>query len=310
MGIQGSTHRIEFMKKSSSISSESTASSIPKSPLDIDVEHLETFTLVWLDRYIDEDENNQELKRRLREHTTSLITFNDFRSCEQWLKNRSTDEKILLIVTGDLGTKLIPTIHQLPSIIAIYVFCWKPEIHTMWTPDYPKIRGVISKEEILLQKISNDRIYFENIEDFKSLKIFKTRPHSCILDAENISFLWYQLFLEILLSSSYFPLSSSANQFIEILRRYNSNDKEILNLIKQFEENYQQDKCLNWLTNNTPLARFINKALRQQNISILFYLRFFLMDIFNQLTKHQLSSIHVYRKQIMLKTNIQNIENN
>lgn len=310
MGIKASSNRIEYTKKSLSTSSLNIASSPPVSPLDVEVEHLETLILVWLDRQVDGDEQNEALQKRLRQYVTYLVTFDDCRSCEQWLKARPTDDKILLVVTGELGKRIVPNVYQLTSIIGIYVFCWKPEIHTIWAQNYPKLRGVISKAETLVQQISKDEIYFENIENCKSIKIFKTRPHTCISDLENTSYICYQLFLEILLSSSYFPSSASPSELIQILRRYSSNDAEGLNLIKEFEQTYDKQNAIKWLTNNTSLTRFTNKALREQNISMLFYLRFFLIDIYNQLISHQLSSTHVYQKQLMLLTDIENIRNN
>jgi len=306
MGIQSSTNKFDYIKNSSS----STASSIPSSPLDIQIEHLETFILVWLDDKTT-DNQNEQLKIDLRRYITNFINFDDIKSCEQWLKSRPIDEKILLIVSGRLGKRIVSTIHDLIPIIAIYIFCWIPENHIEWTQTYSKIRQVTSKKEELIQQISKDQIYFENIEDSKAIQIFKNRPHTKILDVEYVSIIWYQLLIEILVSSSYFPSTPSPKEFIEILHRSSSNDKESLNLIKEFEQTYDKQNPIQCLIDNTPLARFLNRALREQNISTLFYLRFFLLDIYNQLISNQLSSsIYVYRKQLMTSQNIQNIQIN
>jgi hypothetical protein len=302
MGIQSSTNKFDSIKKSSS----SPASS---SPLDIQIEHLETLFLVWLDEKKIDDQS-EVLKKRLRQHIAYFVNFDDVRSCEQWLKSRPNDEKILLIVSGRFGKRFVQNIHHLTSIIGIYIFCWIPEDHLQWTENYSKIRGVISKQEELIQQIFEDRFYFENIEDSKAIQFFKNRPNTRIIDSEYTSVIWYQLFLEILISPSYLPSSPSPREFIEILRRSISNDQESLNLIKEFEDTYDQQNAIQWLIKNTPLTRFINKALREQNISILFYLRFFLVDIYNQLISNSLSSIRVYRKQIMSSEKMKNIHSN
>jgi hypothetical protein len=306
MGIQSSINKFDYIKKSSS---NTTSSSNPSSPLDIQIEHLETLFLVWLDEKKIDDQN-QLLKKRLRQYTTFFVNFDDVKSCEQWLKSRPNDEKILFITSGRFGKKIVPNIDHLTSIIGIYVFCWIPEDHLVWTQNYSKIRGVISKQEELIQQIFEDRFYFENIEDSKAIQIFKNRSHTRIIDPEYTSVIWYQLFLEILISPSYFPSSPSPREFIEILRRSISNDQESLNLIKEFEDTYDKQNAIEWLINNTPIARFLNKALREQNISILFYLRFFLVDICNYLISNSLSSIRVYRKQIMSSEKMKNIHSN
>ncbi|CAF4351297.1 unnamed protein product [Adineta steineri] len=43
---------------------------------------------------------------------------------------------------------------------------------------------------------------------------------------------------------------------------------------------------------------------------MLFYLRFFLIDIYNQLKDHQLNSVHVYQRQLMTLENIEKIKIN
>ncbi|CAF4410171.1 unnamed protein product, partial [Adineta steineri] len=106
------------------------------------IEHLETFIIVWLDSNINK---NQLLQKLLRQYITCLVTFNDLKLCEQWIKTRLNNEKILFIVSGALGQRIIPNIHQLQSIIAIYVFCLHPEYHTIWTRNYSKIHGIISE---------------------------------------------------------------------------------------------------------------------------------------------------------------------
>ncbi|CAF1264483.1 unnamed protein product [Adineta steineri] len=272
------------------------------------IEHLETFIIVWLDSNINK---NQLLQKLLHQYITYVVTFNDLKLCEQWLKTRLTNEKILFIVSGALGRKTIPNIHQLHPIVAIYVFCLHPEYHTIWTRNYSKIHGIISESNILLQQISNDLIYLENIENLKTIKIFTDyHRRTRIVDPEIASFLWYQFFLEILLSTSCLHSSPSSIELNEILRRYSLNDGECLDLIEEFEQTYDKQQAIIWLINNTILTRVLNKAIREENISMLFYLRFFLIDIYNQLRDHQLDSAHVYQRQLMTLENIENIKIN
>ncbi|CAF1180695.1 unnamed protein product [Adineta steineri] len=307
MGVQLSTKKKPNSTKKSLLT---TTESIPTSPSNIEMEYLETFILVWLDLKVDNSEQNQTLQKRLRQYTTSLVTFNDLELCEQWIKTRLNDEKILFIVSGALGRKILPNIHQVKSIIAIYVFCLRPQYHITWTKDYSKIRAVISEPNTLLQHISNDLIYFENIENLKTIQIFTDHHRTRVVNSEIAPFIWYQLFLEILLSSSYLQSSASSTELIQILRQYSLNEKENLNLIEEFERTYDKQQSIVWLINNTILARFLNKVICEEDVSMLFYLRFFLIDIYNQLRDHQLDSAHVYRKQLMTLENIENIRTN
>ena len=300
MGNQLSIDKLERIENPSSTHSSTS---------NIQIEHLETFILVWLDEKRIDDQN-QQLKKRLRQLTTNFIYFDDFRLCEQWFNSRSTDEKILFIVSGRVGPKIVPLIHHLTSIIGIFVFSMILENTSGWIQPYSKIRTTIFTSEELIQQLSKDQRYFENIENSKVIQIFKARSHTRIIDPEYSSIICYQLFIEILLSPSYLPSSPSSKQFIDYLRQSIFNDEESLNLIKEFEMTYDKQNPMKSLINNTPIARFLKKALREQNIEILFYLRFFLNDIYNQLMSNQLSLICVYRKQLILIENIENLRSN
>jgi hypothetical protein len=179
-----------------------------------------------------------------------------------------------------------------------------------WIQSYSKIRATVFTPEELILQILKDQRYFENIEDSKTIQIFKNCPLTNVLDREYSSMIWYQLFIEIVLSPSYLPSPPSPKQFIDFLRRSISKDEESLNLIKEFELTYHKQNPIKWLINNTPIARFLNKALREENIEMLFYLRFFLNDLNNNLMINQSKSIHVYRKQLMSREKVENIRSN
>jgi hypothetical protein len=85
------------------------------------------------------------------------------------------------------------------------------------------------------------------------------------------------------------------------------NDEYGLNLISEFEQTYQSQQAVSWLIRDTPLARFVNKALREQDINMLFLLRFLLVDIQTQLIKHQINSLNAFRIQPMMKSQIKNL---
>jgi hypothetical protein len=262
--------------------------------------NLETFRLVWLDPNVDTSNDNKMTQVYLRKILTSLITFDNIESCEKWLKNYDSDEKIILIVSGIYGENLVPKIHYLPSIIAILVYCLDVKRNEIWTKNYSKIRSVVSNSNILLKQLLMNQSNLESVEDSKALQIYS-------LDIKITSYIWYQLLLEILLSSDYLSRNSTFDKLLQILREYTSNDEYGLNIISQFEQTYESKQAISWLTRDTPLARFVNKALREQDINMLFVLRFLLVDIHNQLIKHQINSLNAFRIQPMMKSQMDNI---
>jgi hypothetical protein len=68
---------------------------------------------------------------------------------------------------------------------------------------------------------------------------------------------------------------------------YQSNFEE-LNLFDEFEQNYQSKEALHCFIKNSFLNQIINEALRTKNIDQLYSLRYFLVDLINNLaSKHR-----------------------
>lgn len=264
---------------------------------------LETFTLVWLDPNVDSHEGNRETQNSLRKILSCLVTFDQISTCEYCLKQCDINQKIILITSGAFGETIVPKIHYLPSIISIYVYCLDVPRNISWSKTYPKVRAVLSSKHYLLQELSNNQIYLEHIEDSKSLQAYS-------LDVSTASYIWYELLLEILLSSDYLPSIPTSEAFREILRKYSSNDKYGLESIARFERTYRRDKAVSYLMNDSTLARHLNKILRERQVNMLFPSRFLLVDIHKQLLAHQASSLHAYRLQPMIKSQMETLRAN
>jgi len=286
----------------------------PCSPVEpassIDNTYLETFLLVWLDPNVDTSRENIQTQKRLREILTCLITFDKVDICEKWLKKCCTNEKIILIVSGAYGEEIVPKIHDLPTIISIYIYCLDVNRNKIWAKDYPKIRSVQSSTDILIQELSQNQIKLENIEDSKALKIYTQEDQVYSLDIKTASLIWYQLLLEILIFPDYIKSKGTYDDLIEILRHYSSDDEYGLSLINEFEQTYASKRSVSWLTRDTPLARFVNKVLREQDINILFALRFLLIDIHTQLIENQAQSLNVFKIQLMSKSQMEDLKAN
>ncbi|CAF0884186.1 unnamed protein product [Rotaria sordida] len=306
----GSTiDKLKHKKNSSHLTSP------PSSPIEsastIKTTHFETFILVWLDPNVDTNAENVQTQERLRKILTCLITFDTVDACEQWLKKCCSDEKILFIVSGAYGQEIIPKIHHLQAIISIYIYCLDIDRNKIWAQNFAKIRNIISSTDTLLHELSLDQINLESLEDSKALNIYKHEQQQVYShDTKIVSFVCYQLLLEILISPNYITQQGTYYELIHTLRQYSSDDKYGSKLINEFQKTYNSNKAISWLTRDTPLSRFINKALREQDIHMLFTLRFLLVDIHSQLTTYQARSLHVYKLQLMLKNEMENIRAN
>lgn len=85
------------------------------------------------------------------------------------------------------------------------------------------------------------------------------------------------------------PDSDHVNmKLIERCRLYYCHDPIQLRKIDDFEKNYTTDQAIRWYTKDSFLYRVLNTALRQNDMTTIIDLRFFIVDLHDQLTKSQM----------------------
>jgi hypothetical protein len=95
--------------------------------------------LVWLDPNV-HDENNAVTRRDLKNNFGRCAFYDDAKECKLHTERHTADTKYVLIVSGQLGSKLVPLIHDRSNIESIYVYCLQKEIHEQWAIAYAKVR--------------------------------------------------------------------------------------------------------------------------------------------------------------------------
>jgi sugar lactone lactonase YvrE len=89
---------------------------------------------------------------------------------------------------------------------------------------------------------------------------------------------------------------------------YQGNDSE-LNKIRQFQEKYSSNEALWWYTRESFYYKTLNKALRSQNIHMIFLYRSFITDIYRQLKENPCDTpLRVYRSQLMTKDELKELK--
>jgi hypothetical protein len=86
---------------------------------------VENSLLIGLDSTIDEcNDDCRNIITELRCIVNSTNVFNDVDQCVEFL-SQINDEKAFMIVSGALGQQIVPIIHDLPQLNAIYIFLWQ-----------------------------------------------------------------------------------------------------------------------------------------------------------------------------------------
>ena len=81
-----------------------------------------------------------------------------------------------------------------------------------------------------------------------------------------------------------------------------------LAIVHDFEKKYSSDEALWWYSRESFLYNILNKALRTQDIDVMYLFRFIIRDIDEQLRKNQCQlPVRVYRGQLMSREEIDNL---
>ncbi|CAM4816416.1 unnamed protein product [Rotaria magnacalcarata] len=99
---------------------------------------------------------------------------------------------------GSLGEHVVPRVHALKQIISICVFCFDKDKHISWTSPFDKVHGIFNDEMELADKLC---LHVRHLSScLTSISIFNPLERTIhSLDAEQTTFMWFQLFVEILL---------------------------------------------------------------------------------------------------------------
>lgn len=293
-------------------------------------QNLETYFLIWLDAKVNSSKENIKAQQKLRTSINHLIIFEDDHECEIYIQSVPKEERIILIVSGQLGQTVVPRTHRLRQIFSIYVYCMNKEKHVKWAQKFSKViskillfiviellfvlqvKCVTVNLDELISKIcsDHDERQHNKIDEGFSISMFTTSAGEEQSTTDiNGHFIYSQLLINSLvrLESN---LSDEA-QFINLCRKqYEGNTKEI-KILEEFEKTYSPSRALWWYTRQSFLYRLLNKALRVQNIDLLYHFYFFIRDIKQQLEDNKCtSSIHVYRGQMISTKELEVLKNN
>ena len=105
-----------------------------------DEENLETFSIFWLDASVNNDEN-LAAQKQLRSIINQLRTFDNAEEFMAQIRRICDGDLTVVIVSGQLGSSVVPEIHRLPQVSSIYVYCMNTAAHQEWSRSYSKVRA-------------------------------------------------------------------------------------------------------------------------------------------------------------------------
>ena len=162
-----------------------------------------------------------------------------------------------------------------------------------------QIKRVVVDLDELVSRLKEDQRIRMKVEEPLSINLFTTSTDDGkSTTGVNGQFVFSQLLIDCLLR-----MKSNQTDKHELISRcmsvYEGNDLELANL-RDFEQHYSSDRALHWYTRESFFYKTLNKALRSQDIHMIFLYRSFIVDIYDQLQQYQSKHpLRVYRSQLM-----------
>ncbi|UJR30022.1 hypothetical protein I4U23_017567 [Adineta vaga] len=269
-------------------------------------DNLETYSILWIDPFVNDTKEYVDAQKRLRTAINYIRTFKTIENCEQYIQSIPEQDRIFLIINNQLGQELIPQIHQYRQIFAIYIYINDDKRNTQWSKAFTKIKSISTQIDNLVARIKSDcaRRSHNKIDEPLSISLFDMN----VSYKSNDQFIRSHLLIDCLLRIK--ESSNDREKLIQLCEQEYRDNKSELNLIQEFQQNYSSSRALRWYTRQTFLFRMLNKALRVQNLDMLFLFRFFISDIQQQLIKNQYSqSIQLYRAQLLTNEQFNTLKN-
>ena len=104
--------------------------------------NLETCFLVWLDPSKSENQTYREAQKQLRKSINQITTLDDVDACDQHIRCVPKEDRIILVVHGQLAREIIPRIHPLRQVFAIYIYSMeKNKRNDEWVKEFQKVNN-------------------------------------------------------------------------------------------------------------------------------------------------------------------------
>ncbi|CAF4019699.1 unnamed protein product, partial [Rotaria sp. Silwood1] len=237
----------------------------------------EDIQLIWLDQHIDDSGDCQYTQSLLIELNPAAQFYSDVNRCLDLIKSIK-DEFVFLIISGAVAREILPKISTYRSIVAIFIFCSSRnrQYHVHLLKKYDKIVDIFTDQDALvesIQKIMNlieKQILAFNLFDQKQ-KLGKD------LSKESASFILNQMLIYVLKQMP--QDQQSKYDMLRVCTDYYRDNSEQLTKIDQFRKEYTADQAVQWYTDECFLYKLLNKALRTEDLGLLYIFRFFVIDL-------------------------------
>ncbi|CAF4661311.1 unnamed protein product [Rotaria socialis] len=275
----------------------------------------QNYLLIWVDQNIDETTKDcRDILAQLHEVVNDLNVCTTPEGCIDLLSEMS-EGKAFVIVSGYVGQQLVPEIHSMHVVDAIYIFCGNKARHEPWAKDWPKIRGVFTSIKPICESLK--KVAHECDHDWIPMSVVPKQAMAggaTGLDQDNLdqlppSYMYSVIFKDIILEID--DDDAKSLKTLEIYCREQNIPETEINELKR---KYHQKSPIWWYTCEMFLYGMLNRGLRSLDMEAMSKLGFFIRSLhlqLQQLYQEQSANFQkpftVYRGQGLSQQDFQNL---
>ncbi|CAF2999200.1 unnamed protein product [Rotaria sp. Silwood2] len=241
----------------------------------------QNYTLIWLDKYVNNSNDNdvQLTKFLFDKLTDKVLFFDNVNDCNNYVK-KTSNKKIILVVSGAFANICIPKLHNFQHIHSILIFCMQSYLYQSLKDQYSKIIDIFTDQKILIKNVQEIIDMLEKENDI-FLIFNKSQKSLRDLTKESPSFLRFQLLKDVLLNLEDAQSDESKKEMVNTCKIFYQNDKtkKYLNDIEKFSCSYESKDVFRWYTKDSFVYKLLNKALRTEDSEALYAFRYYINDL-------------------------------
>jgi hypothetical protein len=201
---------------------------------------------VWIDGTMDPSDNNwQQILDEMDAIVNTSQVFTHVDKCHSYIQTME-ERRALIISSGSLGGDILPKMHGLEQVDAIYIIYGDTSWHAEWAQEWTKIKGVHKKlrpiREAIEGKVKHIN-YNDTVINFVSSAQFDSTNN---LDQLEPSFMYIQLFNDVFLAIEYDDESKA--MLVAYCRDHYQNNLGKLAIVNEFAITYKSSDAIRWYT--------------------------------------------------------------
>ncbi len=122
------------------------------------------FRFMWLDASIF-DERGKETQHQLCHNFGRCKFVETTKECQTTIDKSMPDTNFVLIVSGQLGSQIVPLIYENSKIWSIYVYCGNVDEHKKWANNYPKVKCFLILSIFIIISFNQVKYVTNNLDE-------------------------------------------------------------------------------------------------------------------------------------------------